>query len=241
MSQKKNFKVFTKRLIKAFQLLLWQASGKSNNKIFVISFQRTGTTSTGQFFKDHGFPVATWAYTRKNDWTISWFKGDYERVFRSMDFKTSTVFEDDPWWCQDFYKVLFHRFPKAKFVMLERDSDKWFNSMISHSSGKTLGNTHRHANIYRRELEIIGNPDVLKNAYSRELDNMLDLSEDLREHYKTVYKARNNEVKLFFKNFGPERLFTGQLEDKEVWHKMGKFFGITVNSNYSVHANKSMK
>ena len=38
------------------------------SKIFCISFQRTGTTSVGQFFKDHGYLVATNPVSRANDW-----------------------------------------------------------------------------------------------------------------------------------------------------------------------------
>lgn len=209
------------------------------SKIFVISFQRTGTTSTGQFFEQHGFNLAPWGVSRRNNWTINWFKGDYDKIFKSLDFKINTVFEDDPWWCQDFYKVLFHRFPRAKFVLLERDPDKWFDSMISHSNGKSLGNTHRHASIYRREKEIFEKQTILNNAYSRELDNQLTLEEKHRNHYKEIYMARNNEIKIFFEKFGPDRIFLGNLEDKFVWQKMGEYFGICVTEGYSVHANKS--
>ena len=123
-------------------------------KIFCISVQRTGTTSVGQFFRQHGFRVCTWDVSHKNEWSNSWLKGDYNAIFKSKDFAVNQVFEDDPWWCNDFYKVLFHRFPQAKFVMLERDSDKWFDSMVKHSRGKTLGNTHRHAIIYLSLIHI---------------------------------------------------------------------------------------
>ena len=74
-------------------------------------------------------------------------EGDHERIFRSPEFNRYQVFEDDPWWISDFYKVLFHRFPDARFVILERDADRWFDSMVSHSKGHTLGNSHLHAQI----------------------------------------------------------------------------------------------
>ena len=122
----------------------------SSPKIFCISVQRTGTTSVGQFFRDHNFRVATWNDSRKNNWTLNWIKGDHKRIFESRDFKLNQVFEDDPWWCLDFYKILFHRFPNAKFILIERDADRWFDSMVSHSNGKTLGNTHQHTLLYNR-------------------------------------------------------------------------------------------
>ena len=106
-------------------------------KVFCISYQRTGTTSVGRFFSDHGLKVATYKVNRNNGWTESWFRGDYEAIFRSDDFGIYDIFEDDPWWCLEFYKFLFYRFPDALFVHFQRDADRWFESMIRHSNGAT--------------------------------------------------------------------------------------------------------
>ncbi|PKF61720.1 hypothetical protein CW745_10395 [Psychromonas sp. psych-6C06] len=209
-----------------------------NQKIFCISFQRTGTTSTGAFFNDFGYKVATYPISRKNDWTGKWFKGDYETIFKSRDFKKYQVFEDNPWWCLDFYKVLFHRFPNAKFILLERDADEWFDSMVSHSKGKTLGNTHRHSILYNREEDFY-NQEIDRKLYSKEIDNLLDLNEENREHYKAIYRNRNREVNVFFSEFGQDRLFTGELKDSNVWHEMSVFFGMKIPENYRSHKNAS--
>ncbi|TXB63698.1 hypothetical protein FRY74_12570 [Vicingus serpentipes] len=208
------------------------------NKIFCISYQRTGTTSTGQFFKDHGYKVATWGISNSNKWSLSWLKGDYEKIFKSFHFKKHQVFEDGPWWCNDFYKVLFHRFPKSKFILLERNPDKWFDSMLSHSNGKTLGNTHLHSILYNRELDFHNLGKKLA-YYSGEIDNLLPLQEKHREHYKNIYITRINEIKMFFEIHNPDRLFFGSLEDKQVWNKIGVFFNIPVKENYNSHANKT--
>lgn len=217
-------------------------SNKKQFKIFCISFQRTGTTSVGQFFKKHGYSVATWEVSRKNKWTPLWFDGDYESIFQSDDFKKSQVFEDDPWWCLDFYKVLYHRFPKAKFILFTRDSDKWFDSMVSHSDGKTLGNTFRHAKIYRREKEYYEKFGTnLSNYDFNKIDNLLDLNESHRSHYKNIYEFRNNEIKEFFKIHDYSRFFFCELEDKNKWQKLGDFFRIEVMKDFEVHVNASKK
>jgi Sulfotransferase domain len=229
-----------KKKLRKAKAFVKRVLGLESIKIFCISFQRTGTTSTGQFFKDHGFVVSGYSESRKNDWTLKWFSGNHEAIFKSLDFKLTNVFEDDPWWCQDFYKILFHRFPKAKFILLERNSDKWFDSMTSHSFGKTLGNTYRHSKIYRREKEFYTN-NVRSKIYSRDVDNLLSLDESHRTHYKEIYELRNREVKEFFQCFGNHRLFNCFLEDRDKWTKMGAFFGIKVNGGYEVHANKSVK
>lgn len=211
----------------------------SRPKIFCISFQRTGTTSVGQFFIEHNYRVATWSVSRRNDWTVKWFKGDYENIFNSFDFKTSQVFEDDPWFCLDFYKVLFHRFPDSKFILVERNADKWFDSMVSHSKGRALGNTHRHSVLYQRLNEFYNQKFEEPNLYSSIIDNKLPLNEEHREHYTNIYKLRNNEVKSFFEIFGSERLVNVKLEDNDKWQVIGNFFNIKVPDGFEVHANKS--
>jgi hypothetical protein len=207
-------------------------------RIFCISFQRTGTTSVGRFFADHGHAVATWKVSYGNAWSLAWFTGDHERIFDHPDFLRHQVFEDDPWWLGDFYKVLFHRFPDARFVLLERDADRWFDSMVSHSKGRTLGNTHRHAHLYARAAEyaaLEGAPGL----YSNTIDNLLPLNETHRAHYTRIYTDRNREIRWFFAHFGPERLFHGRLEDPTIWQRMGEAFGIAVAPDYAVHANAS--
>lgn len=211
------------------------------NKIFCISYQRTGTTSTGQFFKDYGYKVAGYGSTLKNKWTESWAQGNYEKIFKSFNFLRHQVYEDDPWWCTDFYKVLFHRFPKAKFILLERDPDKWFNSMVSLCNGKTIGNTYIHAIIYDR-LDEFNSLNINSNKlFSSEIDNLLPLNEEHRAHYKEIYLKRNKEVKNYFESHSTNRLFIGKLEDQMVWKKMGNFFNIKVDENYSSHTNASKK
>lgn len=209
-------------------------------KIFCISFQRTGTTSTGDFFKDHGYKVANSSVSRHYHWTFDWLKGDYDKIFKSIHFIKYQVFEDDPWWCNDFYKVLFHRFPNSRFILLERDPNKWFDSMVSHSNGKTLGNTFIHASLYNRldEYHLIKNSNLIIKG---ETDNLMDLTEKHREHYIKIYTSRNNEVKRFFKEHAPKRLFNAKLEDNFVWKKMGVFFNIHVTNNYKSHTNASRR
>ena len=212
-----------------------------SGKIFCILFQRTGTKSLGGFFRDHGFQVATFRDSFRNGWTKSWFRGDFEAIFASERFQSCSVFEDDPWWCGDFYKYLFHRFPDAKFVLFMRDPDSWFRSMISHSKGKTLGNTYIHAHLYRREEEYRESldGDGLQELYSGKIDNLLPLSEKHRSAYTAIYRSRNSDIVEFFRENGPDRLFVARLEDHDKWIRLGKFLGIEVDEAYDSHLHKS--
>ena len=62
-------------------------------KIFCISFQRTGTTSTGQFFIDHGYSVATWAVGKRNKWSVRWIEAADLRLIAEllMEFEIDAV------------------------------------------------------------------------------------------------------------------------------------------------------
>ena len=210
-------------------------------KIFCISIQRNGTTSVGDFLSDHGFRVARWSDSVKNGWTGKWHTGDFEAIFKSTQFRCFQAFEDSPWWMPDFYKVINYRFPDAKFIHFYRDADKWFNSMRSHSQGKTIGNTYRHCKIYRRLPEFYYNVDNSSDFRPTEngSDNLLTIDETHREHYKSVYEEYNREIKSYFRKYAPEKLFSSSIEDKRKWQKLGHFLGIKVNDNYERHSNKS--
>jgi len=208
------------------------------DKVFCISFQRTGTTSTGAFFARAGYRVAVWRVSRKNRWSDLWFRGDYETIFSSGDFKKSQVFEDDPWWCGDFYKVLFHRFPRSRFIQFTRDPDRWFDSMLSHSEGRSLGNTYRHSKLYRRESEYYERFGDITYG-NDEIDNLLPLTEDHRSHYTGVYGLRNREISEFFAAHDPSRIVSLELEDPQKWVKLGDYFGISVPDDLEIHSNRS--
>lgn len=217
--------------------------GDSKKKIFCISFQRTGTTSVGEFFLQHDYKVARWSVSNRNHWSRKWVEGDHEGIFASEEFRHCQVFEDDPWWCGDFYRVLFHRFPESRFIHFTRDADKWFNSMCNHRTtpnGKTIGNTYRHAKLYQRENEYWnvldgGEPDL------DAIDNLLDIGESHRAHYKRIFNDRNREIRKFFRRNDPSRLFSGELEDDEKWQKLGRFVGLEIPAGFELHANDRNK
>jgi len=221
---------------------LYKIRSINKPKIFCISFQRTGTTSVGNFFLDHGFRVAKYSQTRSQGWSKLRMIGDYEKIFSSIGFIQNQVFEDNPWFEDDFYRLLYHRFPKSKFILFTRDPDKWFDSMVSHSGGKTLGNTYKHSRVYRRESEfdqLNGEKNWYKNLH--EIDNLLTLDERHRTHYKEIYDLRNESVKDFFKFYGDhDRFIHCELEDEKKWLKLGEFFGIKVVDTYESHKNKTL-
>lgn len=215
--------------------------GKHKKKIFCISAQRTGTTSVGVFFKRLGYKVADWKTSHQNDWSYLWDIGDFEKIFSSRDFKQNQVFEDSPWWLPEFYKFLFHRFPDAKFILFTRDSSKWFDSMLNHSGGKTLGNTKRHCKVYRREndfFKIFPERNERLNYNEKKIDNLMDLR-GYESHYKELYQLRNEEIEDFFLKHSHQSFFKCELEDLNKWEKLANFLELKIPENFEVHANKT--
>lgn len=216
---------------------------KNDPKVFCISMQRTGTTSVGKFFRDFGFRWAGWPSDNENQWSDSCYKGNYEAIFSSIDFKKSNAYEDSPWFYPGFYKLLYHRFPNAKFVLFTRNPDDWFQSMMNHSGGDIIGRGTNHCKVYRRELEYFdllhaGNMDV-KNENQLSTKKVMKLTNQA-EHYKNVYRLHNLEVQDFFDRVSPDSLYVGALEDPLKWQKLGDFLNIKVPDNYSSHVNSSL-
>jgi len=207
-------------------------------KIFCISVQRTGTTSVGLFFKKYGFDVAHYAVARRNQWRHLWFNGEYEKIFWSEDFRLHQVFEDTPWWFPRLYRVLFHRFPRSRFVLFTRDADSWFDSMVQNRGGKNLGNAYVHCSIYQREKEFYRKFGNTEHVYSRSNDRLIDIKEK-RGHYTDFYRTRNTQVLDFFAYNNPDRLIHCRLEDSAKWQRLGEYFGIDVPDSFDIHANAS--
>jgi hypothetical protein len=216
---------------------------KHSEKIFCISMQRTGTTSVGNFFQEFGFRWAGWPADRRNDWSCSWYDGDYEKIFNSFEFKATNAYEDSPWFMPGFYKILFHRFPGAKFILFMRDSDAWFQSMIKHSKGNILGRSRIHSKVYRRELEFFDllQSGIIDETYEdqKRFEKTMKISPELAEHYKAVYNLHSIEVQDFFNRRAPDSLHVGRLEDPGKWQKLGEFLHVKVPEKYESYENKS--
>ena len=220
----------------------WRYVANRTPKVFCISMQKTGTTSVGQFFQDFGFKRAGWPACRRGNWRELWYEGDYESLFRSSDFRSANVYEDSPWFYPNFYRVLYHRFPEAKFVLMERDPNTWWASMKNQCQGDILGLNRIHSKVYRREsefFELIDEGSITDEMWTSIRDEKKMSLVGHESHYKKVYKIHSKEVKSFFQNKSADVLHVGNLEDPNKWKKLGNFLSINVPSGYECHKNKS--
>ncbi len=196
---------------------------RSGGKIFCVSMQRSGTTSVGDWFEAHGLRRAGSPTSARLGWTRLWLEGAYDRIFECPEFCEAEIFEDDPWWCPGFFRLVAERFPDARFVLLERDAEVWFDSMCRHSGGRNPGWTDVHARIYRREEEleqiVSATPGLRKNAWE-----LLSIREH-RDHYQDIYRNHGRDVRDYFAT-QPGRLFYGLLDDPAVFPSLCEFAGV---------------
>jgi sulfotransferase family protein len=212
------------------------------DRVFCLSMQRTGTTSVGRFFRDFGFRWAGWPADASNNWSDAWYRGDFAAIFSSPDFRSANAFEDSPWFLPDFYKILFNRFPNAKFVLFARDPDAWFRSMVRHSGGDVIGITRIHCKVYRREREyqeLVSSGAIDEDAENQVFSRKTMKIVDHARHYQEIYRLHNAEVQDFFRRHRPDALHMGSLEDPDKWTKLGNFLGLEVPAKYDSHENAS--
>lgn len=230
--------VYYKKLVLYYNAFLH----KKEPKVFCISMQRSGTSSVGKFLDNFGFRCVGWSEDKSNHWSEFWYNENYDAIFSSIAFKGANAYEDSPWFYPNFYKMLFNRFPNAKFIIFIRDPDAWFKSMMNHSNGDIIGSSKIHCKLYQRELEyfeLLNSPEFDKHKenlpYSKKTMKLINHA----EHYKAIYQSHTLEVQDFFAEVSPSSLYMGNLDDPLKWQKLGEFLNINVPKEYDCHRNKS--
>jgi len=193
--------------------------------------QRSGTTSVGDWLEAHGLVRAGYPTSARLDWTRLWMRGNHESIFQSPEFQRAEILEDDPWWCPDYYRFLATRFPDARFILLTRDPDDWFESLCHHSGGLNPGWSDIHARIYDREADLRA---VLagREGIGPSQPGLLSIANH-ESHYKSVYERHNQNVQEFFAGT-PNRLFVGRLNDSRTFVDLCEFAGVRHNPKIAV-------
>lgn len=103
---------------------LLENNGLQMEKVFVIGFHKTGTTSLTKALEILGYRVAG-----PNLELLQPLKsGNYDPVFAIMD--KHDACQDDPWFL--LYQELDDRYPNSKFILTVRDTESWLGSMRKH-------------------------------------------------------------------------------------------------------------
>lgn len=109
---------------------------RNRPKVFVIGFNKTGTTSIEAALKELGYYLGN---QRRGE--MLWgdiVSKNYEALYSLIN--SAEAFQDNPFSCPEIFKVIDQKFPGSKFILTVRDSvDQWYKSTINFES-KIFGN-----------------------------------------------------------------------------------------------------
>lgn len=96
-----------------------------NAKVFVIGFQKTGTTSMELALEQLGYKVVS-GVPKLMDFT----KDEERKSFVMALMENNDAVQDMPW--PLFYKELYEWFPEAKFILTIRNTESWIKSVVKY-------------------------------------------------------------------------------------------------------------
>jgi hypothetical protein len=191
---------------------------KNRQKYFCIGLNKTGTTSLKKAFQDLGFKVGN---QRKAERLLGDIKSkNYSTLLKYCD--TSEVFQDVPFSFFDIYRVLYDKYPDAKFILTVRDSpEQWVDSITKFHAKKFSSNSVASAH------ELKATNYVWSGWIWEAMEYNFKISDEdpyNRENLKEKYIKYNEEVKQFF---GTSKNFIElNLSKEESYQKFINFVGI---------------
>lgn len=190
----------------------------SDEKIFCVGRNKTGTTSINRALNDLGYLVAP---QKPAEMLIEqWAKRDFRALTRFCC--QYDAFQDVPFSYPYTYQQMDQAFPNAKFILTIRDSaDEWYRSV-----------TRYHA----RDVGCNGVPtaeDVKRHPYrykgyawdcQRLLYGISEYQAYDPDIYKAHYESHNSAIIDYFR-WKPEKLLILNVKEENAFWKLGKFLG----------------
>lgn len=169
-----------------------KVENKSYHKVFVIGFNKTGTTTLKR-------TLFLWGFKIGDQRVACMMMEDYrdkrlERIFKLVE--TADAFQDIPFSKPGLFKELDKQFPNSKFILTVRDSEEqWYNSLLNFHSKKvgrkppTEEDLAKVNNIYKGWLL-----DSMKITWDYP---KVDLYDEVS--YKKKYLAHIEDCRAYFK------------------------------------------
>lgn len=208
---------------------------RSYDKIFVIGFNKTGTTSLYITLKELGFNMGN----QKVAEVMAYY------MFKNNDFselkpytQSAEAFQDIPFSLPGIYKKLYLLYPNAKFILTIRDSAaQWYTSLINFHKkrfNKLEGNLPTIDDHMKSNYVFPGyNNFILKNNF-----NYPETPLYSKLAYVDIYEKHIIDVKAFFKS-KKDNLIVINVSKKGERNRLLKFLGVKPNrllsASFGVH------
>lgn len=207
--------------------------GLGDKKVFIIGYNKTGTTSLKWLFQNWGFSIGDEAvgHILTEDWLVH---GRTDRILGYVE--TAQVFQDKPFSTDGLYKVLDEAYPDAVFILSVRASDQeWFDSWIRHHKNRYSGDPKRLPTM--DELKRFSN--WLYKGYFFDSDAMQWGEENIynEEVYKAGYNRHIAEVRAHFEG-RPGKLLEICLSRPGEFNRLKAFLRVKSQENKFPHANR---
>jgi hypothetical protein len=168
-------------------------------KVFGIGFHKTGTSSLGVALRWLGYRVCNGADPLRRalggrSMMGLLLRGELEPLLQVAE--GYDAFRDNPWFV--LYRSLDQRFPGSRFVLTERDEERWLLSALRY-----FGSTDSR---FRRWIYGVGTP--IGNT----------------ERWLERYRQHNHEVKQYFRS-RPADLLVVDWEKGHGWAELCSFLG----------------
>ena len=199
------------------------------DKVFGIGFNKTGSTTLEEIFRVYGLSLPDQS-EQETLLTENVSNGNYRDLKNFVD--RYDAFQDLPFSQGLTYVVCDYIYPNAKFILTIRNDEEWFSSIYNFHKKIWNFKDRRELNeSFFKGRNLYLYPDyvfeIVRNMITIEKDG--EAIEDWNlvydaEHYKKIYRERNNQIIRYFKD-RPNKLLTIDLTKEKDTKKICSFLG----------------
>jgi hypothetical protein len=207
-------------------------ANKTFAKIFVIGFNKTGTTTMDVVLRLYGYSLPD-QHEQEAKLSKQFFAGNYAPLHEFV--RNYDAFQDMPFSQEHTYIVADTLFPGSKFILTERDPEAWFESMCrfhkqffelddlaSLTENDLLTKFNYIYEGYVHESKKIFLTEVKDGVQTVRWDMLYN-----KPYYINKYKQRNDEIKRYFAN-RPQDLLVIDIEKTQTTEALCEFLNIPV-------------
>lgn len=169
-----------------FKGLYRRLTKRRREKIFVLGFHKTGTTSLARALQVLGYRVCGFVNPKPGvdpatHTKQELFDSTYKPLLDEYD-----AFEDILW-CM-FYQELSTMYPRAKFILTVRPVESWYQSMVKHFGGYNRESFHW---LYDGHGDPIGHKELYQKKYTEHNAAVIEYFRNRASNFLTMHLPRD--------------------------------------------------